>query len=147
MKMMNININDIVEEIIEYFGNEHREFIENKYENTKIIWNDKYEEPVCVKRDGITYIIVSNNIVNDKCGNIILTHMLLHALGEESLVIDGKAAFNEIVVDYMANDISKKMEEKGINVTGVENPIYESNSYYASYFSKVELFYKDMKKQ
>jgi len=103
------------------------------------------EEPVCVKEKDNSYIIMPLSTVCQETGNVVFVHVLLHALGKEIFIKEGKSAFNEVIVDYMANEIAKLLEGKKINITMCDNPNYESNSFYSNLFKKVATFYSDNK--
>jgi hypothetical protein len=76
-------------------------------------------------------------------GNVSFVHAMLHALTREIFIKEGNDAFNETIVDYMANEISKRLEYKGINMTMTNNPVYESNSFYSRMFLKIDDFYRE----
>lgn len=150
------NLGKVIEEIIDYFGEEYREQISEDLENTVVslveyegVYSTKNgeiyvgNEPVCVKEE-TPQIIIPLSFMGDPCGNVVLVHLLLHLIGEDVFVKDNNDAFNEVIVDYMANEIAKKMELKKINLTVVK-PIYESNSFYSRMFDPIKEFYENNK--
>lgn len=151
------NLGKVIEEIIAYLGQEYRDQILNKAKNLQIsLVEDKGvfyseedevyvgDEPLCIKGE-CPHIVIPLSFMGDSRGNVVLVHNLLHALTEDIFVRDSNDAFNEVVVDYMANEISKQLERKKINLT-VTKPIYESNSFYSHMFSEIDDFYKENKK-
>ena len=150
-------IDSIVNLIGSYFGEEHYETILERGKNIevalfrgkgKVEYGDTQmylgEEPVCIKDGENSRIFLPVNLLGDKHGNVVLTHLLMHAV----LTDDFKEKyedFNEVLVDYIANDLSKYLRVYNINVTLEENPIYESNSFYSNFFNEIEDFYLDNK--
>lgn len=152
------NLGLIIDEVIAYCGEEYRDQIIDKLKNIQIsLVEDKGaysfedgevyvgDEPVCIKGDN-PHIIIPLSFMGDEHGNVVLVHLLLHVVGEESFVKDGKDAFNEVIVDYMANDIAKQLEKKKINLT-VVSPNYESNSFYSKMFDEISEFYVSNKQK
>ena len=150
------NFDLIVDEICEYFGEEYEKELKTRAEKVSISLikdngvistknGDVYvgDEPVCIKQNDESHIVIPLSMVCDARGNVSFVHVLIHALTDEPFIKDNKDAFNETVVDYMANEISKQLEESGINVTMSNNPIYESNSFYSKMFKEIEDFYNE----
>ena len=146
----------IIDSIVEYFGDEYSEKIKEKADKVKIMLirekgsfqtaeGEVYvgEEPVCIKEEEGSNVIIPLSLMGDPRGNVAFIHVLLHALGEECFIKDSKDAFNEVIVDYMANDICKMLEEEKLNITMSNKPIYESNSFYSNMFSEIEDFYNE----
>lgn len=157
---INKNFDLIVNEIVNYFGNEYRKEIVERFKNVRIslvedgvsysVGKEEFyigKEPICVKEEEGSHVIVPFSLFCDDRGNVIFVHGLLHAIGEECLVEDNKYTFNEVIVDYMANEISKRLEKQKINITMVNNPVYESKSFYSTMFDKVEDFYENYRKE
>ena len=143
----------VLETIVSYFGEEYKEDILNSLkrikfnfvkENSGININDVQiymgQEPICYKSGNETHIILPESILSDENANVLLMHSIMHSLGEECLVIDGNEIFNEVVVDYYANQLCKIMEKKKVNLVDVEFPKYSSSSQYAVYFPVVKEF-------
>ena len=150
------NFDLIVDEICEYFGEEYEKELKSRADKVTISLikdngvistknGDVYvgDEPVCIKQDDASHVIIPLSMVCDARGNVSFIHVLIHALSDEVFIKDNKDAFNETVVDYMANEIAKQLKESGINVTMSNNPIYESNSFYSNMFSEIEEFYDE----
>lgn len=150
------NFEPIVDEICEYFGEKYERELKERAENVSIslvkdngVFATKNsqvyvgDEPVCIKEDGVSHLIIPLSMVCDANGNVAFVHVLIHALTDEPFIKDNKDAFNEIVVDYMANEIAKKLQEQGINITMCNNPCYESKSFYSHLFKEIEEFYTD----
>ena len=146
----------VIDEIIDYFGYEYSEQINEQLANVKVslvedkgVYSTKDgeiyvgEEPVCVKEE-IPHIIIPLSFMGNPHGNVVITHLLIHLVGEDVFVKNHCDAFNEIIVDYMANEIAKQLKLKKINLTVVK-PVYESNSFYSKMFSEVEQFYENNK--
>lgn len=159
-KKINQNIEKIIEEVILYCGESHRSKIEEKAKNIKLsIIKDEGvycyeggevyvgEEPLCIKEDGKSHIVIPLSVMGDDRGNVSFVHVLLHALSDDVFIKDDKDAFNELIVDYMANEIAKGLKAKEINITLCRNPIYESNSFYSKMFNKIESFYFENKEK
>lgn len=152
------NLGAVIEEIIAYFGEEHRTQILEKAKNLEISLvedtgvfssgeDEIYvgDEPLCIKGE-YPHVIIPLSFMGDSRGNVVLVHNLLHALSDEVFIKDSSDAFNEIVVDYMANEISKNLEKKKINLT-VAVPVYESNSFYSHMFTEIDEFYRENKQK
>lgn len=152
------NLGAVIEEIIVYFGEEYRESLLNKAKELQIsLVEDKGaflegdvevyvgDEPLCIKGES-PHIIIPLSFMGDPSGNVVLIHNLLHALSDEPFIEDSNDAFNEVIVDYMATEIAKRLEVKKINLTVVK-PTYESTSFYSKMFSEVEDFYYRNKKR
>lgn len=155
---INSNFDSIINEIANYSGEEYREDILKEAKNVKIsIVRDSGvysyddgeiyvgDEPVCVKEKEGAHILMPVYQLGGASGNVIFVHLLLHALMKEPFIRENDDVFNETIVDYMANEISKKLEEKGIDITLVDSPLYESNSFYSTLFLDVEKFYRENK--
>lgn len=153
-RKIDVNFDLIVNEFVNYFGEKYKEKIENESKKIKVsvvksegvYYCDESEvyvgeEPVCIKEKEGTHIVLPLSVVYSKFGNVIFAHVMVHALTEDVFVKDNSSAFNEIVVDYIANDISKSFERKKINVTVVDCPIYESNSFYSNMFDEIGEFF------
>lgn len=148
------NFRAVISEIADYFGEENKKEIEKRAKRIKIkIINNEdpryeqlKEEPICVKRAGYTGLILSDDMLNHKNANNMIVHGLVHALGEENFIVDDKDYFNEVVVDYISNEICKRLEEKDINLGYSDYPTYESNSLYSKYFGMIENFFVANKK-
>lgn len=154
-KKINLNFDKFVDEISVYFGKENKDVIVNRAKNVEICTmmepgvvysNDDAiyvsEEPICIKNEDGTLLVIPASVVCNERGNVLLTHALVHALTDELFIKGERDAFNETVVDYIAEDISKNLESKGINVTLSSNPIYDSNSAYARLFEYISAFYE-----
>ena len=149
-KKLNKYFNEIVNEYISYCGENNRKAIEERANRIKIVISndDKFgEEPCCVKKGKYTYLVCNNKMFEHESGNVLFAHLLVHALGEESFVVDGKVCFNETMVDYIANDFCKRLEEKDINITFNDYPNYKSKSLYSRAFGFVEKFFRENKQQ
>ena len=156
-RKINDNFDKIVDEIIACLGYGHENEIRKRMndidvliiQETGVVKSGNHElyiedEPVCIKDDEQKVLLIIP--VYSLCkanGNVVFVHLLLHALGDEPFIKEGKDAFNETIVDYMANEIAKNLANKGINITMVDNPLYESNSFYSRMFSEIEGFYKE----
>ncbi len=145
------NISAFLEEFVDYFGEEYREEIFKRARNIRVCiarensvfdlgFEKRYveDEPVCVKDGGMSYIILTLKCLADKRGNVFFVHVLLHSLGEDCF--EDKNV-NEVMIDYMANDISVNIGEKGLNISLNEDPCYESSSLYSGFFDDFEKFY------
>lgn len=152
-RKINNNFDLIVREIANYCGEEFSEkiieeakkvqFIVVKDSGVVKVGNSELyveDEPVCVKGEEV-FIIVPAISICGRNGNVLFVHCLLHALGEEPFIKDGNDAFNETVVDYMAEEICKILKKKGINITIADDPSYTSNSFYSYFFDGIESFY------
>ena len=148
------NLGSVIEEIIVYFGEEYRGEILERAKNLEISLVEDQgvfssgedeiyvgDEPLCIKGE-YPHVIIPLSFMGDPSGNVVLVHNLLHALSDEIFIKDSSEAFNEIVVDYMANEISKSLERKEINLT-VTKPVYESKSFYSHMFSEIDEFYQE----
>lgn len=146
----------IIDSIVEYFGEEYSREIKDRADKVKVLLirekgtfktneGEVYvgDEPVCIKEEDGANVIIPLSLMGDPRGNVAFIHVLLHALGEECFIKEGKDAFNEVVVDYMANDICKMLEEEKLNITMSNKPIYESNSFYSNMFEEIEDFYNE----
>jgi len=154
------NYDYIIEEICDYFGEEYAEEIKNRAKKVGIVVVKEAgtvqvedvsinvdSEPVCIKNDSGAQLIIPADISCDPSGNVVIVHLLLHALGEELFVKNGKEIFNETIVDYMANEISKGLKRRNVDVTAVETPNYESKSFYSNMFNDVEEFFEENKEK
>ena len=152
------NMDVFVEIVSSYFGEEYRSTLLDRAKNidvalvrgngvVKTSQGQVYvgEEPVCVKDDDKSQIVLPVTLLEDKHGNVVFSHLLLHALLVDYLKEYGEG-FNETIVDYMANDIVKILEKKNINITLDEEPSYESNSFYSKLFYLVDDYYKGNRK-
>ena len=141
-------MDSIVDCFVEYLGEEYKNKIYKKTDNMNFVLvrgngvvtldgEERYvgEEPVCVKNREKSYILFPVSFLADKYGNVTLAHLIMHSISEDVLNSDYNE-LNEILVDYIANDVAKLLKEKNINVTFEENPEYESNSFYSELFSK-----------
>lgn len=150
------NLSKVVEKIINYFGEEHRDQINKRLESLVVslveeegVYSTKDSkiyvgsEPICVKEE-IPQIIIPLSFMGDPHGNVVLVHLLLHVVGEDVFIKEHNDAFNEIIVDYMANQIAKQLQLDQINLTVVQ-PIYESNSFYSRMFDDIKDFYENNK--
>jgi len=151
------NMDGFAEEIIDYFGNEYENSILEKMQGINIaiirnsgvidfedskIYVDK--EPICAKTVTAAHIFLPVTIMKEKTGNVIFVHQLLHAICEETIKEENDL-FNEIIIDYMANDICKGVKKRNINITFETDPVYESESFYSAFFPVVKEFYIDNK--
>jgi len=142
------NFREVINTIIEYCGEENRREIEQRAKSVKIKVvgkNDKRyeqvkEEPICIKRPKYNCVLISKDTLVHPSANNMIVHRLVQALGEESFVLDDKDFFNETIVDYIANEVCKKLEEKDINLSYNDNPDYDSKSVYSKYYGVVENF-------
>ena len=152
------NLGKVIEEIIVYFGEEYRGQILEKAKDLQISLvedkgvfsdgeNEIYvgDEPLCIKGE-CPHVVIPLSFMGDSRGNVVLVHNLLHALTEDTFVKGSNDAFNEVIVDYMANEISKQLALKKINLT-VAKPIYQSNSFYSHMFSEIDEFYQENKQK
>ena len=152
-EMINDNFDLVVEVICSYFGEKYTEEIKRRAEKINVLLirdsgiyscedGEIYvgDEPVCVKGKENS-VVLPLSVVCGERGNVSFVHVLLHALGDEVFVKDNKDTFNEIVVDYMANEICKLLKEKKINITRSSHPVYDSNSFYSKMFGEIEDFY------
>lgn len=148
----------VVEEIANYFGHKYRDNIINESKNVKISLLDNEgvytydngsiyigEEPVCIKEKSGAHIILPLPMMCSKTGNVSFVHAWIHALSDDCFVKDGKDAFDEVVVDFIAEDIAKNLENKKINITINKDPLYFSSSFYSRMFGKIEKFYRGNK--
>ena len=103
------------------------------------------DEAVCVKGKE-TSLIFPISFLEEKYGNVIFVHLVLHALFNDSLK-EKYGTLYEVFVDYMANDIAKILEKKNVNVTLEKNPEYESNSVYSNCFDCVRDFCEENKRE
>lgn len=134
------NMELIVDVLVEYFGEEYGEYIDNKIKEIQIEFED-IEEPYSVGN----VIHLPNNIQYDENGNLLLVHSLLHVVTNNSFVKDSKNMLNEIVIDYMSEEICEKMKEKNLNLTKNSNPNYKSNTFYSLHFNNIDNFFKNNK--
>lgn len=154
-KKIDDNYDAVIGAIVEYFGSYYSEDIHKKSQNIDVYlvrgngmvnfgYEERYvdKEPVCVKREGKSEILFPIDFFKSKTGNVVFLHSLLHAIFEDEFKEDYED-LNEILVDYMANDIAKILEREKINVTFEKNPSYESESFYSRFFGLVENFYKE----
>ena len=124
-RKINDNSDIVVEEIANYFGNKYRDNIINESKNVKISLLDNEgvytydngsiyvgEEPVCIKEKQGSHIILPLSMMCSNTGNVSFIHVWLHALSEDCFTREGKDAFDEVVVDFMAEDIAKNLEKK-----------------------------------
>lgn len=150
-------MDSIVDCFVEYLGQKYKNKIYKKTDKMNFILvrgngvvkldeEERYvgEEPVCVKNNEKSYILFPVSLLADKRGNVTFAHLVLHAISEDTLSCD-YSELNEVLIDYISNDVAKLLEEKNINVTFEENPEYESNSFYSELFSDVEKFYLNNK--
>ena len=146
----------IIDCVVDYFGEEYSKEIKDRADNVKIMLirekgsfktseGEVYvgDEPVCIKDEDGANVIIPLSLMGDSRGNVAFVHVLLHALGEECFIKGGKDAFNEVIVDYMADDICKMLKEEKLNITMSNKPIYESNSFYSNMFEEIEDFYNE----
>lgn len=143
----------IVDGIVDYFGSEYEDEIKRMVNDVSIFLvkdngvysydnNEVYvgDEPIYFRDREKSYIVIPFSIASQSCGNVAFVHVLLHSLGKEPFIRENKRAFNEVVVDYMASQISKNLELSGVNITLVDKPVYESHSFYSMMFDDVEEF-------
>ena len=144
------NYKNVIEEIVAYLGEGYRKEIESRAKKVKLLIVDKNDkrheyikdEPVCVKTDKYNCCIISREALDGQNGNVLVVHSLLRALLEDSFVIEGKDSFDSTLVNYMANDICKRLEDKDINLSYHDEPEYDSKSIYSKFFGVVESFFK-----
>ena len=140
------NYSMVVEIVKSYFGHVYNSEFEERSNNTSIslvrgkgivktIDGEIYvgEEPVCIKETDGSQIIMPLNFLEDKYGNVVFAHLVLHTLFNDSLKTD-YSELNEVIVDYIADDIAKIMRNKNVNVTLEREPCYDSNSVYSQCF-------------
>lgn len=152
---LNREYGNIINEIDSYMGHKYSETIHEMSKKINIVVANEYfdeennekifleSEPICIKgKNGVDIVMpISYFYLNN--GNVVLVHLLLHALLKNK--IGNSEIFNEVVVDYMAQEISQKLNEKGINVTICDCPIYSSNSFYSLMFREISDFYESNK--
>ncbi len=143
---------NIINEIDGYMGYRYSSVIQETSKKINFIISNEYfdevnnekiflgKEPICVKNKDNIDIVVPFSCFCESNGNVVFVHLLLHALLEDK--INNSEIFNETVVDYMSQEISRILEEKGINVTVCDEPSYSSSSFYSLMFSEIENFYE-----
>lgn len=156
------NINDNLpmfeESLVNYFGKEYYHLIHDSLNNTEFVISrgngactightDMYigSEPVCVKEDDKTYIALPISFFNDKSCNISFAHLLIHAIVNE-FANDNAEAFNETLIDYIANDVGDLLEKNKANVSFNKFSTYESNSIYREFYDLIEHYYVSNRK-
>lgn len=154
---INQNIDSFLEEIVRYFGKEYKNKINDKIEKTHIAvirsggvveFGDQQlyieDEPVCAKHKEESYIFVPLSLMKEETGNVIFVHQLVHAIVENGFEKESNL-FNEVLIDYIANDISANLEKRCVNFTFNKNPSYKSKSFYSGFFPIVKKIYKENK--
>ena len=149
----------IVREISKYFGEEYKDEIYERAGKTNVFLargrgvvdvgkEERYieREPICVKDDEYNYVVLPIDLLGEKTGNVKFLHVYLRAILEDVIKND-YSGLNDIVVDYIANDISKELANKKINVTLEKEPCYESESFYSKFYELIEEWYLNNKKE
>lgn len=150
------NLEKIINIFIGYFGNAHEskiigdikkiEFMVLENGERFLVCNEEYimgEEPVCVKRSGKTYLVLPSSLLADAIINVLFIHLLIHSIVGE--VFSEK--IQEILIDYMAQNISEELGRQKINISENENPVYVSNSMYSSHFPSIENYFESNKNE
>ena len=151
-------LDSIVKEINKYLGEEYKNKIYEKAGKINVFLargkgvvkvgnEERYieDEPICVKDDEYSYVVVPVDLLGQKAGNVMFLHVYLHALCSD-IIENDCSGLNEVIIDYMANDIAKLLENKNINITLDNNPSYESNSFYSNFYDMIEKFFLNNKK-
>lgn len=154
-KKLDKYLKGIVDEIGNYFGERNRSVIDENAKKLRVVIVPKGSqkldflggEPYCIKKPNNNFIIAPEHLFYEDYGIPMFTHSLIHALSEDSFVLDGKEAFNEVVVDLITNDICAKLEEKGINFTYCDYPNYKSESFYSSLANPIKSFFETNKQK
>ena len=115
------NVDLVVDIIDAYFSNKYTEELKERTSNVSVslvrskgvmdVGEDEIyigEDPVCVKAD-VTHLIFPVSFLEEKCGNVIFVHLVLHAVFNDSLK-QYCNSLNEVIVDYIANDIAKILD-------------------------------------
>jgi len=155
------NINDNLpmfeESLVNYFGKDYYHLIHESLNNTEFVVSrgsgactigntDVYmgSEPICIKEDDKAYIVLPVSFFNDKSCNISFAHLLIHAIVNE-FANDNAEAFNETLIDYMANEIGYLLEKNKANISFNKYRVYESNSVYTKLYNLIESYYENNK--
>lgn len=152
------NIGPFMNAIIAYLGADHAKELLEKTKKIKLILSkgngvvkigndERYveDEPVCIKDEDVTYIILPFSVMGEENGNVMFLHVLLHALSTDVLK-EKHEELNEVLIDYIANEIGEILEKQNINVTIKSEPVYCSKSFYSYLFPVIEEFYEENKK-
>lgn len=147
------NYDVVVEELINFCGEEHRKEIKSRANKVKFVIVDekdsKYEyvkeEPICIKKKDYNCCVVSKENMCSENANIIVTHSLVRAILEDSFIIDGKDHFDSTIVNYIAQNICYKLEEKDINLGFNDYPNYRPATIYSKFFGTIEKFFNQNK--
>lgn len=152
---LNKQYSNIINEIDNYMEHKYSESIKETSKKINIVVANEYfdkenkekiflgEEPICVKNKENIDIVIPISYFYINTGNVVLVHLLLHALLENK--INNSEIFSEVVIDYMAEDISKMLQKKGINITISDYPSYSSDSFYSLMFGEIADFYVNNK--
>lgn len=153
------NLDFVVDIISSYFGDKYKNEFKERENNISILLvrnkgviktndGERYvgDEPLCIKEDDGNQIVVPISFLEEECGNVIFVHLVLHALFNDSLKKEYDE-LNEVIVDYIANDIAKVLERKKVNVTLCDEPSYESKSLYSKCFDIVGPFLEENKRE
>lgn len=154
------NLSLVVEELVKYFGRRHEEKIINNVRKVEFcvlkegdifsIGEEQFAvgiEPLCIKRGEKTFIIFPVSLVRDSQCNVVFVHLLIHSITGEVFLDREHGAIGEVLVDYVANIISKAIEKQGINISESDKPSYDSNSSYSSFFPVVENYFERNKEK
>lgn len=152
------NIGPFMNAIIAYLGADHAKELLEKTKKIKLILSkgngvvkigndERYveDEPICIKDEDVTYIILPFSIMGEVSGNVMFLHVLLHALSTDVLM-EKHEELNEVLIDYIANEIGAILEKQNINITIKSEPVYSSKSFYSYLFPVIEEFYESDKK-
>ena len=154
-KKLDRYLNEIVEVIGEYFGKNNKTFIDDNARKLRVVivpkGSNKLDflggEPYCVKKPNNNFVIAPEYLFYNENGIPMFIHSLVHALSEDSFVLNDKETFNEVIVDLITNEVCAKLEEKGINFTYCDYPNYKSESFYSSLSSPIQSFFENNKQK
>ena len=123
------NLDSFFESMVSFFGEKHRIVLNDKMKDIEfaVVIDKGYfsvgntelyveEEPICVKEGDKSYVLIPATILKEKTGNVSLMHSLLHAISDD-YIRNENDLLNEVVTDYMANEISKELKDRDVNVT------------------------------
>lgn len=143
--------------ICEYLGEEYSKMISDKLHNIDFALvresgvvhlneEDVYvgEEPVCIKNEDKSIIVLPLNFFNKKSSNITFVHLLLHCILDDYKNIE---SYNETLIDYIANDMGDILKKYKVNILANKEPVYESTSLYTKFYPLIENYYKENKEK
>lgn len=145
--------------IVEYFGQEYYEGIHSKLMSTEFVISrgsglcniggvEVYlvDEPICLKKENGSFIVLPLNFLKIDSCNIAFTHLLLHSILRE-FENEDVSIFYETLIDYMADDMGDLLKNNKASICTNKEVSYTSHSVYSKFYDFVEKYYLDNKEQ